>query len=104
MSGAWAVTAYLKTRASRLLGDPNVALHIAAFPSAFLMPGILLLSMRSGSRSDAHVWADLYISQNAALAATGPVVALVALVEEESAEVLSGDAERVSVHDITAHI
>jgi len=46
----------------------------------------------------------LYISQNAALAATGPVVALVALVEEESAEVLSGDAERVSVHDITAHI
>jgi hypothetical protein len=46
----------------------------------------------------------LYISQNAALAGTGPVVVLVAFVEEESADVLSADAERVSVHDIAAHI
>jgi dTDP-4-dehydrorhamnose reductase len=47
----------------------------------------------------------LYISQNAALAGTGPVVAVVALVEEEeSAAVLSADAGGASEHDIAAHI
>ena len=54
-----------------VLGEPKVALHIAALPPEFLMPGISLLSTARGIRSLAQVCADLYIAQKAVFAVTG---------------------------------
>src|SRR5215471_4570644 len=57
--------------ASLRLGDPKVPTHIAAFPASFFLPGTVLLSSLSGTRSADQECADLYSSQKAVFPVTG---------------------------------
>src|SRR5215472_15269115 len=88
--------AYVNTLTSCLLGEPKVAVHIAALPSVFLMPGIALLSSASGVRSVVHAWADLYISQNAVFPEMGCSAAGLAA----WASVFLADSEESGLHEV----
>src|SRR5215510_8930860 len=59
------------TTASWRRCEPNVAVHMPALPSSFLLPGVSLLSILMGTMSEAQVYADLYIGQNAFFPVTG---------------------------------
>src|SRR5215510_11397105 len=88
--------AYVNVLASCLLDEPKVALHIAALPSVFLMPGIVLLSSASGARSVVHERADLYNSQNAVFPEMGcPAAGLAAC-----SSVFFADSEELGVHEV----
>src|SRR5262245_7866386 len=71
MSGLLAAMEYENVLNWWSLDEPKVALHIAALPSAFLMPASSLLSSASGTTSDDQACADRYISQKAVLPEMG---------------------------------
>src|SRR5262245_31323303 len=70
-SGGWFTTENVNLQYCFRPGEPNVASHMAALPSSFLMPATVLASMVRGRISADHLCAGLYISQKAVRALTG---------------------------------